>query len=215
MPNKNQLNKEKIDHKLAELTFHANEDVWSDFLEYHKSSKKKNSGVSFKFEAKFLLFPLGLVVVSSIVYLSVTSIKSQNITTNSFIDKKDEIVEQKLIEEVIKAPEKPKKIISKPIVLDTLVSDSTAIDSTLTNKEYNDSVAKTVVANENNVNESEKKNKESKAEVKKSDDDSVKHRRNNEENKKVKPKKKKRKNPAVSSESFNHHPEEDDIVISN
>lgn len=213
MPNRNQLNKEKIDHKLAELNFHANDEVWNDFLEYHKNNKKKNTNVTFKFEAKFLLFPLGLIMVSSIVYLSVTSIKSQNITTNSFIDKKDEVVGQQLIEEVIKAPEKPKPSVSKPLFKDTATVNSNASDSTSVEEDKNDSVAETVTANENNIKENELKNSEKKSEIKKSEDDSVKQKRNGEENKKSKPKKKKRKNPAVSSESFKHHPEEDEIVI--
>jgi len=213
MPNNNQLNKEKIDHKLAELTFHVSDDVWNDFLEYHKTNKKKNSGFTFKFEAKFLLFPLGLFVVSSIIYLSVTNIKSQNITTNSFIDKKDEVVEQKLIEEVIKSPEKPKPLAKKTIVIDTLTSSTT--DSTLSTDDKADSVVESVIVNENAVKENEKKNKEDRAEIKKPEDDSVNQRRTNEETKKTKPKKKKRKNPAVSSETFKHHPEEDEIVVPN
>ena len=213
MPNNYKLNKEKIDHKLAELTFHASDEVWNDFLEYQKNNKKKTSGFSFKFEAKFLLFPLGLVVISSIVYLSVTSIKSQNITINSFIDKKDEIVEQKLIEEVIKAPEKPKHVVTKSVVVDTLTVTTTATDSTVNAEDKKDSVTESVIVNEIDVKESEKNTKENKSEIKKSDNDSVKHRRNDDTTNKPKTKKKKRKNPAVSGESFKHHPEEDEVVI--
>jgi len=116
MPSKPQLNKEKIDQKLAELTFHCDDQVWNEFLDFHKKHKKKSIGFQFKFDAKYLLFPLGIVVVTSIVYLSVNNIKTQqSYPKNQFIGKSEIQAQQEIIKEII--PEKEVKPARKLAVI--------------------------------------------------------------------------------------------------
>ena len=198
MPDKIRLNKEKIDQKLAELTFSSDEQVWSDFMEFHQNTKKKSSGFNLRFDPRYLLFPLSITVISFIVYLSVNNIRNQNLTQQPFIGEKDEEVENKLIEEVNKPIQKQRFTETKKAPLidtldknlkenDTLISLSESADS-LSLKTESDSSIKLVV--------DEKTIKQ---------DTSV--------QKKKKSKRKKHKNPAVSNDVFTHHPEDDQIVV--
>lgn len=198
MPEKLRFNKVKIDQKLAELTFLPNDEIWNEFVEFHQKTKKKTTGFSFHFDAKYLLFPLSISVISFIVYLSVNNIRSQNINQNPFIGENDKEVEKKIVEE-INQPKKNLPIIEskKNLIIDTVDKSKNEIDTTIVLQENTDSsIFKTENDTTIRLTFEEKAIKQ----------DSSEHKRK-------KTKKKKNKNAAVSSDVFTHHPEDDQIVI--
>ena len=198
MPNKLRFNKEKIDQKLAELTFSPDDHVWNEFIEFHQKTKKKTTGFSFRFDARYLLFPLSISVISFILYLSVNNIRSQNLNQQPFIGEKDKEVEKKLVEE-INQPKQNQPIIEfkKNPIIDTIDKSKNEIDTTIVLQENTDSL---LLKTENDTS------------IKLTFEEKV-IKQDTSEHKRKKTKKKKNKNVAVSSDVFTHHPEDDHVVI--
>jgi len=198
MPDKLRFNKEKIDQKLAELTFCSDDQVWNEFIEFHQKTKKKTTGFKFRFDAKYLLFPFSIAIISLIVYLSVNNIRSQNINQNPFIGEEDHDLEKTLVEEItLPKPNQPNIESKKTTLIDSVNQPKKDADTIIALKEISDSL---FLKTENDT--SIKLTFEEK-EIK----------QDTSEHKKKKSKRKKNKNAAVSSDVFTHHPEDDQIII--
>lgn len=73
-----QLSKEQITQKLVNLNYPFEEKYWNDFEEHYQMHKPNTTNINFQFNPKLLLIPVGLLVVSLVVYFSVVNMGSHN-----------------------------------------------------------------------------------------------------------------------------------------
>lgn len=102
------LSKEEVAERLQSFHYSFEECYWDAFLESHSNSRFASpKAPALKLSPKLLAIPLSLIIVSTIIYLSINNLKSQN-TSSESLDHKQEAA-------ILPSPQPTAKTIATPV----------------------------------------------------------------------------------------------------